>query len=1227
MGRIDPVRDLVRRLSWWSSGAEGLTVLFVVGLLLRLLLAWRSQGFPFDIASFTAWADTLGRVGPGRFYEQTSFADYPPGYLYILYAIGKLGPGTPSAFVLKLPAIAADLGVAWLAVVLARRLTPLALRRRMPVSGPVAAAVLLNPAIFFVSAVWGQVDSILAFWVLASLTLLATQEVSLRREAAGMALLAVAVATKPQAAFALPMVVLVLAWRHLRGVLAEHPGAPRLRTALPGIGRIAFLGAVPVVVGLALLAPFGLGLRFTDGFGFDLTAPFDFYLGAAGTYEVTSVFAFNFWGIAGFWKPDSGSEAVRLLGIPAVWIGLTLFVGLAMAVLVRAWRALDEGEHEGRVLVFGAAALTLVAFVSLTRIHDRYLFMALAGLTVFVGFRWLRASLAALSVLYVVNVYFPYVYYLEYENLSAPRVPFFDALYGGGLSSPQLKLVSFVTAMTCLVVAWRGWTWIAARSGDDAAVGGEPPPADARAGHDGPVPVAVRPEAGPDGVDEAEPPSRREPFALRTFALGRRGVVVGGVVFVLALATRLPGLASPPGMYFDEVYHARTAGEYLEGREVYEWTHPPLAKELMALSVSAFSGFGVHGEAEAPGGLVGGLAASAAGEAVWVRPAGTSSGLLHRGTFGRACGIDAAAEPVPVGAHPAAVVATPTATYVGGTGEEGPVVVRVLGTDEVWRATLPAAPTQLAVAGSAVFVRTDDGSLHRIGDDGVSEPIATGVGTLAAGGRATVWASFPDEHQLVSFDPDGTSSATVPLDGEPRAIVAPPDTNRVLAHVSGRIVAVDTDSKATAGIIDAPAGSFVTIDGSGLAWAFDDDEVRVIEPRGVSVLGSMTLPHAPQTVLPDASNNRLVIVSDEGLTCVGGSAAFAWRLGSAIAGSAMIALVALLALRLFGSVLAAGLAALFVAVDGLAFALSRIAMNDSYVTAFALAAWLGALSVLHHLGRGADRPNRRAARLWLAVTGVAGGLAIASKWVGLYALAGIGLLFAWDALRRRGDGILSIAGKRVRSVVLFGALVGIVPLLVYVASYGPYFLGLGHSFGDFLSLQRGMYDYHSGLTATHPYGSPWFGWPFGRSAVWLYLGEQAGRRAEIWTAANPVVFIGGLVAMIAAAVVGWRRRWAAPWVIVLAAGVQYVPWILVGRVTFLYHYLPVVPFLALALGAWLAGGLRADPTPDGWPSRQAMAVSGAAVLAFVALLPILDGWSVWPTYLNGVKDWLGWMFK
>jgi dolichyl-phosphate-mannose--protein O-mannosyl transferase len=46
----------------------------------------------------------------------------------------------------------------------------------------------------------------------------------------------------------------------------------------------------------------------------------------------------------------------------------------------------------------------------------------------------------------------------------------------------------------------------------------------------------------------------------------------------------------PPQRYFDEIYYPRSAVEYLTWQAQYEWTHPPLTKLLIALSMLLFGG-------------------------------------------------------------------------------------------------------------------------------------------------------------------------------------------------------------------------------------------------------------------------------------------------------------------------------------------------------------------------------------------------------------------------------------------------------------------------------------------------------------------------------------------------------------------------------------------------------------------------------------------------------------
>ena len=71
------------------------------------------------------------------------------------------------------------------------------------------------------------------------------------------------------------------------------------------------------------------------------------------------------------------------------------------------------------------------------------------------------------------------------------------------------------------------------------------------------------------------------------------------VLVVAAMGLRMYRLADPPRMHFDEVYHARTAAEFLQhwrygiSHDIYEWTHPHLAKYAMAAGIVAFAGHDV----------------------------------------------------------------------------------------------------------------------------------------------------------------------------------------------------------------------------------------------------------------------------------------------------------------------------------------------------------------------------------------------------------------------------------------------------------------------------------------------------------------------------------------------------------------------------------------------------------------------------------------------------------
>ena len=155
---VEPADPAVR--AWWTLAALGLLLRFVI---------MPYGGFPVNIGTFKAWATNLADNGPAAFYG-AGFADYLPGYLYILWIIGEINRAVrlndlAFLFALKLPAALGDLGAAWLIFSLLRRL-------KSTLALPLAASYLFNPGIVFNSAFWGQADAVGAFFSLAGVATL-----------------------------------------------------------------------------------------------------------------------------------------------------------------------------------------------------------------------------------------------------------------------------------------------------------------------------------------------------------------------------------------------------------------------------------------------------------------------------------------------------------------------------------------------------------------------------------------------------------------------------------------------------------------------------------------------------------------------------------------------------------------------------------------------------------------------------------------------------------------------------------------------------------------------------------------------------------------------------------------------------------------------------------------------------------------------------------------------
>ncbi len=348
---------------WWALAAAALLLRFVI---------MPYGGYPTDVGTFKAWSLALAERGPRGFYGQ-GFADYLPGYLYVLWAIGELHQvvrfsDQAHLFVLKLPAAVADVVTAWVIFALARRFGS---RWALPL----AASYLFNPGVVFTSAYWGQADAVGAALALAGVATLGRASPWLPA-----ALLAVAALIKPQTA-----PVMLSAGLYLLRTLARPPEGP------PRWDLVASHVAAALLTVAVIILPFGLNLPRLVGV---LRSSLD-------VYPYGSVMAFNMWGaLQGFWVSDQ----LRWLGVPLSAIGATAAAVALTAVGAWTWR-----HPTGRAVVLTAAVALLATFVLPTRIHERYLLPAIPFFAVAAALdRRMAGVYAGLSLVFALNLLYAY---------------------------------------------------------------------------------------------------------------------------------------------------------------------------------------------------------------------------------------------------------------------------------------------------------------------------------------------------------------------------------------------------------------------------------------------------------------------------------------------------------------------------------------------------------------------------------------------------------------------------------------------------------------------------------------------------------------------------------------------------------------------------------------------------------------------------------------------------
>ncbi len=376
---------------------------------------------------------------------------------------------------------------------------------------------------------------------------------------------------------------------------------------------------------------------------------------------------------------------------------------------------------------------------------------------------------------------------------------------------------------------------------------------------------------------------------------------------------------------------------------------------------------------------------------------------------------------------------------------------------------------------------------------------------------------------------------------------------------------------------------------------------------------------------------------------------FILRFLPSLAGAVLPTVVYLIMLELGITPFTSFLGALLLVFDNGLLVQTRFLLMDGFLLLY------GFLSLLFYF-----KYRNTHKKKFLFLTGVFAGCSFAVKWVGLSFFAVPVIFEGLDILKnmfRNGFGYL----KNLKTLTTLVALV-VVPVIVYFSAVMAYagilhrsgtgdaFMSAGYQktldgnqyqndpnievpniFSRFWELNKQMYLVNQGLTATHPYSSLWYTWPFMFRPIYYWVSSSVTPPdpgySRIYFIGNPVVWWSSSVAILySLLLIGgylWKKlrryesrsEYVTPILFILISGyiLDLLPYVGIKRIMFLYHYLSAMIFAVMIMAYLLDNYFKQITHKHGKlsvkkdPQKMFLVLVVLAVISFIYFAPLSYG--------------------
>ena len=334
---------------------------------------------------------------------------------------------------------------------------------------------------------------------------------------------------------------------------------------------------------------------------------------------------------------------------------------------------------------------------------------------------------------------------------------------------------------------------------------------------------------------------------------------------------------------------------------------------------------------------------------------------------------------------------------------------------------------------------------------------------------------------------------------------------------------------------------------------------------------------------------------------------FNYRLMGNIAGILMLVVMYMFGALLFKKRYCSILSSLIMGLDTFHFAQTRMGTVDSHLVLFIM------LSVFFMFVFFKNEKTR-----YLFLSGLFFGLSVSVKWTGFYAGLGLAILYFIYFIKNKKDIIESIVKGSIFFVVI--------PIALYCLWYFlfPNNLLYTNNLRSIVEEQREMYQYHSTLDDEHFFSSSWYTWPISYKPVWYHQQDIGDGTYEetISGVGNIIIWISGIFAFLyVLSKMVFKKDKNSFYLVVISLSL-WLPYILIGRVMFLYHFFSVLPFLFLMIVSFLKDLTERYKIKFLIPTYLIV-----IFLLFLVYYPVVSGMPISKKYASDLELFDSWYFQ